>query len=76
MKDGAFQCGCSTVRNRVRANTLNCITVRVVALEVYRAAGEVPQAIKSIFHELQRYCRLLSSCFEDAGPEGRKGRWG
>lgn len=61
---------------RTRANTLHRVTVRVVALEVYRAAGEVPQAIKSIFHELQRCCRLLSSCFEDVGPEGRNGRWG
>lgn len=60
--------GCSSMRKLKCASetpsthTCSCITVRVCvgAAELYIAAGEVPQAIKSIFHELQRCSRLLS----------------
>lgn len=60
--------GCSAMRKlecageTLSTHTYSCITVRVCvgAAELYRAAGEVPQAIKSIFHELQSCSRLLS----------------
>lgn len=48
------------VRTLTAALLCECVCACVGAAELYRAAGEVPQAIKSIFHELQSCSRLLS----------------
>lgn len=45
-----------------------------LAVEMYRAAGRVPQAIKSIFQELQSCCRLLPAALKtNTGGMGVRG---
>lgn len=71
MKDGACLCVFNIVRNGVCVSETMCTATHTVvslcvflALEMYRAAGRVPQAIKSIFQELQRCCRLLPAALK------------
>lgn len=59
----------------MHSNTYSCIAVCFFVLEMCRAAGRVPQAIKSIFQELQRCCRLLPAALKTntRGEEWRVG---
>lgn len=43
---------CLCVNEHMHNNSYSCITACVLVLEMYKGAGRVPQAIKSIFQEL------------------------
>lgn len=70
-------CEWNVMRNRENVCTathpavLLCVFSFVLGL--YREAGRVPQAIKSLFQELQRCCTLLSSALKNStgGEEWR-----
>lgn len=67
---------CEDVRTATHTAVLLCVFSFV--LELYREAGRVPQAIKSLFQELQRCCTLLSSALKNStrGEEWRMGAGG